>query len=300
MIVVLHLLDVLRRGGKEKQFLELIKGINKSKFQIHTIVLEKRTDGYDEEVKSLSDNFTYMPRRFRWDLFLIWDLVKYCKKNKIDIINVWDGMCAFYGLIVSWILGVKFINGSIRDSDPRKSYRHIIKHIILKLSKYVIANQHAGLKVYGMEKKGKVIYNGIDLDWFRGRGERKRQSTEDKGQKTEDRNQKTEDRSQKMEDRNKFVIGIVANLTEYKDYYTFFNTIRILQDRVSNFEVHIIGGGRLTQTYKDYAVKIGVNQSILKYFGRVSNVEDYIPNFDVGVLCSYKEKGEGLSNSVLE
>ena len=96
------------------------------------------------------------------------------------------------------------------------------------------------------------------------------------------------------------VIGIVANLTDYKDYYTFFDAIKILQEKIKNLEVHIIGGGKLTQAYKDYAVQIGVDQSILRYFGRVANTEDFIPNFNVGVLCSYKNKGEGLSNSVLE
>lgn len=86
------------------------------------------------------------------------------------------------------------------------------------------------------------------------------------------------------------VIGIVANLTDYKDYYTFFDAIKILQEKIKNLEVHIIGGGKLTQAYKDYAVQIGVDQSILRYFGRVANTEDFIPNFNVGVLCSYKNR----------
>ncbi len=73
---ILHLLDTLRRGGKERQFVELIRGLDKSKYQIHTIVLEKREDGYDNEVRELSYNFEYKFRRFRWDLFLIYDLVK--------------------------------------------------------------------------------------------------------------------------------------------------------------------------------------------------------------------------------
>ncbi len=195
----------------------------------------------------------------------------------------------FYAYFVSLFAGIKFINYSIQEADPRLSYRHLIQRFILKLSKYVIANQYAGLRVYGVEKKGKVIYNGLDFSRFMKK-------------KTEDRGQKIEDRSQKLEKRveEKFVIGIVANLTDYKDYYTFFDAIKILQDKIENLEVHIIGGGKLTQVYKDYSIKIGVRQEILKYFGRVSDVENYIPKFDVGVLCSYKTKGEGLSNSVLE
>ena len=270
---ILHLLDTLRRGGKERQFVELIRGLNKTNYQIHTIVLEKRKDGYDDEVRELSCNFEYKFRRFRWDIFLIFDLIKYCKKNNIEVIQVWDGMCAFYAYFVSLFIGIKFINYSIQEADPRLSYRYLIQRIILKLSKNVISNQYAGLRVYGVAKKGRVIYNGLDFSRFN---------------KTRTRND------------HKFVIGIVANLTDYKDYYTFFDAIKILQEKLKAFEVHIIGGGKLTQTYKDYSVEIGVNQSILRYFGRITNTEEFIPNFDVGVLCSYKNKGEGLSNSVLE
>jgi len=270
---ILHLLDTLRRGGKERQFVELIRGINKSKFEIHTIVLEKRTDGYDEEAKNLSYKFEYKFRRFRWDLFLTFDIAKYCRKNNIEIIQVWDGMCAFYAYFVSLLTGIKFINYSIQEADPRLSYRHLIQRIILKLSKNIIANSYAGLKVYGVEKKGRVIYNGLDFSRF---------------DKTRTRND------------NKFIVGIVANLTDYKDYYTFFNAISMLQEKINNLVVHVIGGGKLTETYKAYAVKIGINQNIINYFGRVTNIEDLVSNFDAGVLSSYINKGEGLSNSVLE
>lgn len=270
---ILFLFDTLRRGGKERQFVELIRGLNKSRYKVHTIVLEKRPDGYDDIVKELSYNFEYKLRRFRWDIFLIFDFIKYCKMHNIDIIMVWDGMSAFYAYFISLFTRIKFINYSIQDTDSRLTYRMIIKRVILKLSKYIIANSYSGLKVYGVEYKGKVIYNGLDFKRF------------------------NKDRTRSD---NKFVIGIVANLTEYKDYYTFFDAIKILQDEIDNLEVHIIGGGKLTDTYKKYAKDIGINQDILVYYGRITNVEDYIPNFDVGVLSSYKEKGEGLSNSVLE
>lgn len=283
MIKVLNLIDTLRRGGKERQYIELIRGIDINKIEIHTIVFEKRKNGFDEEAKNLSKYFSYYKRRFRWDFILLIDLIKYCRQNNIEILQSWDGMTAFYGFISSLFVNLKFINYSIQDTDPRLTYRHLIKRFILKLSKNIIANQYAGLKVYGVEKRGKVIYNGLDFSRF--------------GEKVEKiRKEKLE--NHKGED--KFIIGIVANLTEYKDYYTFFNAIKILQQKINNLEVHIIGGGKLAQVYKEYAVRIGVKQEILKYFGRVTNVEDYIPYFDVGVLCSYKEKGEGLSNSVLE
>ncbi len=271
-MIILQLLDTLRRGGKERQFIELIRGLDKSEFQIHIIVLEKREDGYYEEAKKLAANFQYLIRKFRWDLFLIYDIIKYIKNHKIQTIQVWDGMCAFYGYFAAKFTKIKFINYSIQEADPRITYRHIIQRLMLKLSKNILANQYAGLKVYGVEKKGKVIYNGLDFKRFENLVRTKNE---------------------------KFIIGIVANLTDYKDYYTFFDAIKILTKDFTNFEVHMVGWGKLAKTYIAYAEKLGIME-YLKFLGRLSDVEKHVINFDIGVLSSYKEKGEGLSNSVIE
>ncbi len=272
-ITVLHIIDELRRGGKERQFVELLKGLDRSAFSIHTICFLERQDGYDEQVKELSSKFSYFLRKYRWDLFLIIELIKYCRRESIDIIYVWDGMTAFYGYFASLFSRTKFVNGSIRDTDTRRTYRHLIKRWILNISGNIVANSQAGLDAYDIKNRGLVIYNGLDLNRFN-----------------------------QIRTRNddKFVVGIVASLSEYKDFYTFFDAIKTIQEKINNLEVHIIGAGKLAEEYKEYAVKIGVNQEILKYIGRVSNTENYIPNFDVGVLCSYKQRGEGLSNSVIE
>lgn len=272
MIRVLHILDTLRRGGKERQFIELIRGIDRSVFQVHTVILEKRADGYDEEAKALSHCFKYMPRRFRWDLGLVRDLIDYCRQNNIDIIHAWEGMTSFYGLLASCFCNAEVINGTIRDTDPRRNYRQLYTLLVLRLSKHIVANSYAGLKAYGVEKKGSVIYNGIDLSRFL---------------------------VQKKPVTSKFIVGIVANLTEYKDYFTFFDAIHFLYKRIDNLEVHVFGDGRFAQSYKEYAEKIGLAK-IVKFWGRVQNVEEYIPSFDVGVLSSYKDRGEAISNSVLE
>lgn len=271
-IRVLHLMDTLRRGGKERQLIELLKNIDKDRYESFLISLEVRADGYDDDAKGLVTDFQYMVRKYRWDLLLIFRIKKYCKENKIDVIQVWDGMCAFYAFNVSLFTGILFVNYSIQDTDSRRTYRHLIKRLMLKLSKNVIGNSIIGLKVYGVEKKGKVIYNGLDFKRFE---------------------------SLKKKANNKFLIGIVANLTEYKDYYTFFDAIKLLAESRSDFEVQIVGWGKLADEYKDYAQKIGIS-SCLQFMGKVNDAENHIVNFDIGVLCSYRQKGEGISNSVLE
>ncbi len=271
-IRVLQIVDELRRGGKERQLVELIKGIDKDKFEMYVISLLPREDGYDEEVKGLAMKFSYLNRKYKWDLSLVRELVRYCKENEIDIVYSWDGMTSVYSLLASYFTKVKFINGSIRDTDTRKSYKHLYKRLVLRLSRNVVANSNAGLKVYGAEKKGKVIYNGLDFKRFE---------------------------NQKIENHNKFIVGIAANLTVYKDYYTFFDAIKILRSGNNNFEVHVVGWGKMAEIYKRYAEELGIMDCV-KFFGRVSDAENYISKFDVGVLCSYKNKGEGLSNSIIE
>lgn len=271
-IKVLHLIDEMRRGGKERQLMELLKGINKDEFEIHIIAFLQRPDGYDEEAKTFVTSFRYFNRNYRWDLSLIFSIKEYCLENHIDVIYVWDGMTAFYALFISLLTGIPFVNGSIRDTDPRLSYRHIIKRFVLACSKHIVANSAAGLSVYRVDHRGKVIYNGLQLERF------------------------THHRQRTSAD---FVVGTTANLTDYKDYYTFFDAIAILRKMIPNLSVQVVGGGKLADVYKAYAASKDL-LDVVNFIGRVPVTEKYIPEFDVGVLCSFKGKGEGLSNSVIE
>ena len=53
-IKILYLIDELQRGGKERQFVELIRGLNKDIFEIHTITFLEVNGDFSEEVKKYS------------------------------------------------------------------------------------------------------------------------------------------------------------------------------------------------------------------------------------------------------
>ena len=272
-INILILVDELRRGGKERQLFELVRGIDKSRFSIILYSFFPRVDGYDREIQQHLSGFGYFHRRIRWDFSVIPQLVNLCRREHIGIIHAWDGMTAFFGLAAGWVCGIPFVNGSIRDTDARLSYRHLVKRLVLLLSRNIVANSFAGLNVYHVIKKGEVIYNGIDPGRFT---------------------------MKKEYQGSEFVIGIVANLSEYKDYYTFFSAIDLLRNDIRHLRVVIIGDGRLKTRYLEFARSLGLNDQVLDFRGRLVEVEPLVPTFDIGILCSYKKNGEGLSNSVLE
>lgn len=271
-IKILYLIDELQRGGKERQFVELIRGLNKDIFEIHTITFLEVNGDFSEEVKKYSKKYIYYRRKIRWDLSFIFKLNRYIKKNNIDIVHVWDDMSAFFGFWATLFLKAKFVNASIQDTYNSWNLWKLLKMFILKFNKNIISNSKRGLEVYRVKDKGIVIYNGIDPERFKNLEKYKT---------------------------GKFIIGIVANLTIYKDYYTFFDAINILKNKIDNLEVWVIGDGNLSSEYKKYANEKGISE-IIKYYGRVENPEKYICNFNVGVLCSFEKLGEGISNSVLE
>jgi glycosyltransferase involved in cell wall biosynthesis len=41
-------------------------------------------------------------------------------------------------------------------------------------------------------------------------------------------------------------------------------------------------------------------QDKITFYGRVSNIEKFLPTMDCGVLMSFKKSGEGLPNAILE
>ena len=52
---ILNVLDSIGRGGLERQFVELLKGIDKNKFKIFTIVFDVPNISYQEEIKTYLD-----------------------------------------------------------------------------------------------------------------------------------------------------------------------------------------------------------------------------------------------------
>lgn len=270
-IRTLHIIDQLGIGGKERRLGYLMEGINSELFPSGLISFGK---GNFSDWMSKSAKFVSIRnRKWRWDIAPIFWIRKAAKIFDADIIQSWDFMSAFYGLIVAKIINIPFVNSSISDAQFHKDWRMKMKKRILKYSDYVVANSSAGLKAYDLNESHNtsIIYNGIQCD------------------------------SDPLFTTNneKIRIGVIANLTDKKDYPTIFKAIAKLHEQKYEFKLTVIGDGDRRREYLDFAFSLGISEKLI-FLGQQIDVAKLISEFDICLLASYKSMGEGLSNSLLE
>lgn len=91
---------------------------------------------------------------------------------------------------------------------------------------------------------------------------------------------------------DEIIIGVVGRLSEQKDPMTMIKAFELLNKEHSNTTLMYVGSGELEEEVKQYAKQAGLLDKII-ITGWVTNVEKYIPAFDIAVLPS-KWEGFGL------
>jgi glycosyltransferase involved in cell wall biosynthesis len=267
-INILYVTGGLASGGKERQIVEILKHIDKTKFNVGVISFGKNQQ-YSSIVSNLVDYYTEIEKASNKikPLFSVWNCFK---KFMPEIVHTWDPLSSFYVFMpIKWY-GVKFIEGSIRDAGIAKGFHFYFKRFFIKRADLIVANSFIGLSNY--KTKGDVIYNAIDAKRFL-----------------------------PAANSVNFNIVMTANFSVFKDHKTFISAaIKLLERKIIN-KTYLLGDGKsrlkwvqeIEQNHPEY-------KDNFVFTGSVSNVEEYLSLCKVGVLCSTVKYCEGVSNSVLE
>lgn len=278
-IRVIHFIDSLRAGGKERQLVELLKGLSAYKEIVCELAIMSEDIQYDA-VNNLDIQKHYLIRKNKKDPRILVKLYKLCKKFKPDIIHSWGSMPSVYAVPVAKILKIKLINGMVRDAaTPTRFFEkaHFRARSTFPFSDVIVGNSKAGLKAYNAPvHKSVCIYNGFDFNRTR--------SLQDKNTVREKFNINTEK-----------VVGMVATFSDYKDYETYISAAKMILQKRNNVTFLAIGSGENLEKCKKM-VGNDFRDKII-FLGRQEDVESIVNIFDVGVLSTY---GEGISNSIME
>jgi len=209
----------------------------------------------------------------------LFEIIGILKTEKPDLTWSWGGLEATYGLLISYISGIKHINGSVRHGIVLKNRKHIWRKLMLQRSRYIVGNSKAGLDANGL-KKGYILYNGLDEKFF-----------------TVSVEGSVESSIPEIKLSKEIITLIsVANLVPFKDYTTILNSLEEINNRGTQFQYLIVGEGpERDRIEKEIELK---NLSGKVYLlGRRENVNELLALSD---LFIHSAKGEGCSNAVLE
>ncbi|NLV20338.1 MAG: glycosyltransferase [Bacteroidetes bacterium] len=276
---ILFFINTLGAGGKERRLTELMKAlVLRQDIEIDLVIMSDEI--HYKEILDLGINIHTLLRKSRFDIFVFYRFYQLCRRYRPDIVHCWDSMTAVYSVPVCKALRIKLINGMVTNSITQQSIlnKHWLRaKLTFLFSDYIVGNSHAGLKAYQVpERKGIVIYNGFNFD---------RINNLVTGNLIRD----------ELKINTKYIVGMVATFSKYKDYETYFKSAHLLLQRRKDVTFLAIGNG----TDSDYS-KRSINKQYSEYFrllGKKNDIESYIDAIDICVLATFTE---GISNSIME
>ena len=289
---ILFIIDSLGPCGKERQLIELLKGLNHIyKYQTKVVLFTNFI--HYKEIFDLDCEISIVQRKRKRDLTIFYKLYFIFSDFKPDIIHSWERMCTFYALAPAKLSGAKFIDGSIQNATPnpiKYGRRWLQEKLTFPFSDVIVSNTAAGLKAYEVNpEKGFYVHNGYDFS-------------------------RLENLAPEQAIREKFkistplVVGMVGRFDARKDYETFIKcALRMLQYRKDVTFVAVGDGknarGDVSRSTFDSCKAMVPHefQNRIIFTGLQSNVESIINTFSIGVLLTnLKVHGEGVSNSIME
>lgn len=273
-------------AGTEKQLLALINEIDRTRFEPFLVCLYM-SDWMNRQ------NFTFPVRSFSLTSKLtpgyyinFWRLRNFLKKEKFDILQTFFKESNIVGTIAGRLAGIPAIIASRRNIGYElKSWHRALFRLLRHWTNYYLANSRAVADWTEEVEKAdsdriKIIYNGLNLERFR-------------GEKTELRQQKRRD--WKIEDKE-LLIGAVANLRPVKNIELFIETAGKLRKEFNHLKFVVVGEGPQRENYlrmiKDKHLK-----SVFLLPGQSDNIPDCLAAFDMAIMTS---RSESFSNSLIE
>lgn len=278
---VLHIIDSLNAGGKERQLVELLKGLStNSAMQVELILLSPEIEY--PELAGLGIKLHIISRRSRIDFGLFQRLHAVIKTFQPHIIHSWNSMCSIYVAPLARLSGAFFINGAVRDASPSlANYTggYLRCKFLLPLTDIVVANSEAGRIAYRLPPhKSACIPNGFDFE-------------------------RTKTLKDEKEVRTLFglntahIVGMVGNFTRFKDYRSFFAMAKMVLSLRNDVSFVGVGDGPDLEFFR---TELAPYSERIKLPGRRNDVESIVNIFSIGILTSSAIHAEGISNSVME
>ncbi|HEY3080361.1 MAG TPA: glycosyltransferase [Chloroflexota bacterium] len=289
MHTVLYPVNELRIGGAEQQLLELVRGLDKSRFR--PIVAPLYPDGpLDAEFRAVPGvEVADLGRRGKYDPSPLVGLAALMRSRRVDVVQPFLTPATLFGILPSLLMRVpiKIVTERCGVRRSRKAGYRLYRASEDWLTRYadaVVPNSGAGrdlLLERGIApEKIQVIYNGVNRarlrpDWATAMSHRARLGVPDDGH----------------------VVGILASLTPAKGHDTLLRAVAAAAGRRPGLRCAVIGDGPLRPQLEALAVELGIADRVV-FFGNQRRVADFLAACDI--LVSASRDNEGCSNSILE
>jgi len=285
---ILYVLATFEIGGAERHYTELIKRIDRSRFDVLVCCLSKRgkllqeLEDVDGEIVDLNLDEHY------WQRFgpALWKLCRLIRRERVDIVHTYLFYADLIGATAAKLARRPSIIVSKRALDTTWMKRkHIaMSRLVNSCADRITAVSDAVARCVAErenvpEAKLVRIYNGADFEKL------------------------SHSESDRVTARNAMgiadnvpVIGTVAHLTHKKGHRYLLEAARLIKASFPNAVFLWVGGGRQENELRKLAAQWQLNGNV-RFLGYRSDVPALLEAMDLFVLPSLEE---GMSNALLE
>ena len=282
---VLQFLTIFGIGGTERQVLNLVQGLDTSRFGVEVACL-KRFGALLPEMEATGVPITEYKTTSLYNHVAILNqmrFVHHLRKRKVGIVHAYGFHSNVFAIPPARIAGAAAVLASIRDTGEHLTpMQRRVEKLFCRMANCVVTNADAvrnRLTREGYEaEKIVVIHNGIELTRYA------RKPTElglhrELGVPS-----------------NTPLVAVFARLNELKGIEYFLQAVAGLIERFKNVRFLIVGDGASRVELERYASQLGLNQHVV-FLGFRLDVPTLLSEISVSVLPTLSE---GLSNSLLE
>ena len=282
---LLEFLTFFYIGGTERQVVNLVGGLNRSRFDLHLGCMERRGPFLDE-VESHQVPIAEYPTNSLYNL-TSWKqrlkLARYLRNTRIDIVHSYGFYANTFAVPAAWAARTPVVIAAIRDTGEMLTRaQRLAQKQICRLADCLLVNADA-VRRWLMEQgyaaeKIHVIRNGIVPP------------------RPADRDAATRVRRSLGLAADVPLIGVLSRLNKMKGIEYFLEAAAAMGRRARPPRFLIIGDGGHRKELEQYAARLGLGERVF-FTGFRTDVSDVLSALDISVLPSLSE---GLSNSLLE
>jgi glycosyltransferase involved in cell wall biosynthesis len=294
MIRICFLIRQLNEGGAQRQLLALVKGMDKTKFNI---TLMSFYDGgcFSEEAKHFTHvKYICLKKSGRWDVFnFIYRLIRQLRQINPDVLHGYLGLANCLTIFMKpflpkarMIFGVRASNVDLSHYDWLNRYSYKLECFLSRFAHTIIVNSKAGYRHSALngfpENKMVVIPNGIDTEKFKPDPEARTKLRGELGVKN-----------------GETLIGLIGRLDPMKGHTTFLEAASIYAKSKKNVRFACIGTG--PEIYKEKLVNLANKLGLSNLLLWVDSRNDMPKIFNaLDMVSSSSSFGEGFPNVIGE
>lgn len=279
-------------GGIESLIVNLIKNMNKDKFDVNILVSQKETEIYDDYLKEIKVK-EILEKKCKNPFIRIFKTITKFRKsicNKgIDVIhvNVYNGVGMIYSYI-AYKSGIKKVivhahNTGIDNDKFRIKYilHSICKTMFSKYAhSYIACSEEAAKFCFNVPKNKNltIINNGIDTEKFVYRGETRKKFRK------------------QFNLEGCLVIGNIARFVEQKNHDFLIDIFVELKKEIHNVKLVLVGDGNLKEKIYNKIMELKLKNDVVILNSR-NDIDSILQMFDI--FC-FPSKYEGLGIAVIE